>query len=318
MWEMEKKFIAIAVFIALLLVVLPNGVSAGDGDCVNTTGTSAYPSSNGTLQDAEGWRITGTVVCQSVSLNISGNITIASGATLILGNSNLTINVTSTALNFIEVFGTFNVDNNTNITANRTDYGFSFFYHGGSSGYINSSNISKLHNSSGSNGIYLGTSNIIKIFNSTINGTIGYALNISVGSPEINGTNITNSSGGIIITNGSSPTIHNMNISGIDIEAPLNVSSSSPTINDNYINASGANTDGIYLFRSNSTIRNNTIQGSPRNGIYGYNSSLIIENNTIDHNTDAGINITNTSASTIANNSFIFNNSYGLVFYYEA
>ncbi len=268
---MDKRLILLVIVIGIFLTLNSFSVHAQTaGNCTNYANYSSNAFPNKT------WIIANTTICMQVNVDNITNITIKNGGSLFLQLVNVSFvgNTTDTLGIAVENGGTLKIDNGSRIfSANGSALGFSFYYYGGSSGFINNSSISALQNFTGSNGININTTNFM-LTNTTINNSLGYALNISAGSPTIQNSTLFNNPGGIIIWN-SSPTILNTTINlttNVVTDAGLNITRSN--------NASLTNvtvfgyTFGIVTTNSNLSLYNITLSNSTY-GVFPKSSSIL-------------------------------------------
>ena len=268
---MDKKFVLIVIIAVIVLSLSSFGSRAQTvGNCTNY----AYYNTSNAFGNRT-WIITNSTLCLGVSITNISNITIRSGGTLYLQQVNISFNGSVDSVNFtVESGGALKIDNGSRIfSANGTNLGINFYYLPGSSGWINNSSISNLNNFTGSNGININTTNF-EFSNSTINNSLGYALNISGGSPTIKNSTFYNNSGGILVWN-SSPTLLNLSIGlagDTATDAALNITNSN--------NASITNVTtkthpfGIVFTNSNLTLYNISINNFVK-GIFTKSTSII-------------------------------------------
>ncbi|HIK02987.1 TPA: hypothetical protein H1012_04045 [archaeon] len=265
---MDNKLLLLAIFTLVFLSIFVNYAQAQTvGNCTNYAHYDRNAAGNRT------WVVTNATVCLLTNVTNVSNITIRNGGSLHLQEVNISFNGTS--LNFsVESGGTLKIDNGSRIfSANGSNLGINFYYLAGSAGFINNSSISTLQNHSGSNGLNVNTSSF-EFTNSTINNSLGYALNISGGSPTIKNSTFFNNTGGVILWN-ASPTMVNITIhtnNSASTDAGFNITDST---NASLSNISIFNyTFGIVFTNSNMTLNNITIDNSTY-GIFAKSSSVL-------------------------------------------
>jgi len=200
----------VLILITIVFVLLTAGSASAYEGCRNGTDVDH----NYTTAIYTGWNITnGTVTCSNMGINVTGNVTINNGSTLILSNVTLAFNDTvhgAVNKSVITVFNgsTLHVLASSNITVTDTAIGnvsYSILSYNTSITYINDSTIEYIANETISNEVYGFESNgFLEIYNSTIQNARNYALRVNGSGTtgfKMTYTNVLNNGRGIILYN---------------------------------------------------------------------------------------------------------------------